>query len=182
VLEEIVVKTDGVPLFMEELTKTVLESGLLCEAAGAYVLVSALTPLAIPSTLQDSLMARLDRLAPVREIAQIAAAIGRAFSYRLVEAVSPIQGTALRDALRQRMAAELIHGRGAPPEETYIFKHALVRDTAYASLLRSRRQRIHADIARALGSDSPTKSKLRPRSLRIITRRRVFASRARVTG
>jgi predicted ATPase len=151
VLEEIVVKTDGVPLFMEELTKTVLESGLLCEAAGAYVLVSALTPLAIPSTLQDSLMARLDRLAPVREIAQIAAAIGREFSYRLVEAVSPIQGTALRDALRQLMAAELIHGRGAPPEETYIFKHALVRDTAYASLLRSRRQRIHADIARALG-------------------------------
>jgi hypothetical protein len=139
VLEEIVVKTDGVPLFMEELTKTVLESGLLCEAAGAYVLVSALTPLAIPSTLQDSLMARLGRLAPVREIAQIAAAIGREFSYRLVEAVSPIQGTALRDALRQLMAAELIHGRGAPPEETYIFK------------LRSRRQRIHADIARALG-------------------------------
>ena len=111
---------------------------------------TALTPLAIPSTLQDSLMARLDRLAPVKEIAQIGAAIGREFSYRLLEAVSPIQGPALQDALGQLMAAELIHGRGAPPEATYVFKHALVQDTAYGSLLRSRRQRIHADIARAL--------------------------------
>ncbi len=110
----------------------------------------ALTPLAIPSTLQDSLMARLDRLAPVKEIAQIGAAIGREFSYRLLEAVSPIQGPALQDALGQLMAAELIHARGAPPEATYVFKHALVQDTAYASLLRSRRQRIHADIARAM--------------------------------
>ena len=95
-------------------------------------------------------MARLDRLAPVRDIAQIGAAIGREFSYRLLEAVSPIKGLALRDALDQLMASELIYGRGAPPETTYIFKHALVQDTAYASLLRSRRQRIHADIARAL--------------------------------
>jgi predicted ATPase len=181
VLEEIVVKTDGVPLFMEELTKTVLESGLLCEAAGAYVLVSALTPLAIPSTLQDSLMARLDRLAPVREIAQIAAAIGREFSYRLVEAVSPIQGTALRDAL-QLMAAELIHGRGAPPEETYIFKHALVRDKPTPRCCAAAANASMRTLRGRLGSDSPTKSKLRPRSLRIITRRRVFASRARVTG
>ena len=113
-------------------------------------MAAALTPLAIPSTLQNSLMARLDRLAPVKEIAQIGAAIGREFSYRLLEAVSPIQGPALQDALGQLMAAELIHGRGAPPEATYVFKHALVQDTAYASLLRSRRQRIHADIARAL--------------------------------
>jgi class 3 adenylate cyclase/tetratricopeptide (TPR) repeat protein len=150
VLEQIVAKTDGVPLFMEELTKTVLESGQLREEGGAYVLASALTPIAIPSTLQDSLMARLDRLAPVRDIAQIGAAIGREFSFRLLEAVSPMKGLALRDALDQLMASELIYGRGAPPETTYIFKHALVQDTAYASLLRSRRQRIHADIARAL--------------------------------
>ena len=150
VLEQIVAKTDGVPLFMEELTKTVLESGLLREEGGAYVLATALTPLAIPSTLHDSLMARLDRLAPVKEIAQIGASIGREFSYSLLEAVSPIQGKALQDALGQLMAAELIHGRGAPPEASYVFKHALVQDTAYASLLRSRRQRIHADIARAL--------------------------------
>ena len=150
VLDEIVAKTDGVPLFVEELTKTVLESGLLREQNGAYVLDRALTPLAIPSTLQDSLMARLDRLAPVKETAQVAATIGREFSYRLLEAISPIQGVELQDALAQLMAAELIHGRGAPPEATYVFKHALVQDTAYGSLLRSRRQRIHADIARAL--------------------------------
>jgi class 3 adenylate cyclase/tetratricopeptide (TPR) repeat protein len=150
VLEQIVTKTDGVPLFVEELTKMVLESGLLREEDGGYVLASALTPLAIPSTLQDSLMERLDRLAPVKEIAQIGAAIGREFSYRLLEAVSPIQGAELEDALGQLMAAGLIHGRGAPPESTYVFKHALVQDTAYGSLLRSRRQRIHADIAGAL--------------------------------
>ncbi len=150
VLDEVIAKTDGVPLFVEELTKAVLESGQLREENGGYVMTSALTPLAIPSTLQDSLMARLDRLAPVKEIAQIGAAIGREISYRLLEAVAPIQGQALQDALAQLMAAELIHGRGAPPEATYVFKHALVRDTAYASLLRSHRQRIHADIAKAL--------------------------------
>ncbi|MGB7974929.1 MAG: AAA family ATPase [Roseiarcus sp.] len=150
VLEQIVTKTDGVPLFVEELTKMVMESGLLREGDGGYVLASALTPLSIPSTLQDSLMARLDRLAPVKETAQIGGAIGREFPYRLLEAVSPIEGAELEEALAQLMAAELIHGRGAPPESTYVFKHALVQDTAYGSLLRSRRQRIHADIARAL--------------------------------
>ena len=150
VLDQIIAKTDGVPLFVEELTKSVLESGLLREENGAYVLASALTPLAIPSTLHDSLTARLDRLSPIKEIAQIGATIGREFSYRLLEAVSPIRGKVLQDALQQLMEAELIYGRGAPPKATYIFKHALVQDTAYASLLRSRRQRIHADIAQAL--------------------------------
>ena len=150
VLEQIVTKTDGVPLFVEELTKTVIESGLLRQENGSYVLASTLTPLTIPSTLQDSLTARLDRLAPVKETAQIGSAIGREFSYRLLEAVSPIQGAELQEALARLMAAELIHARGAPPEATYVFKHALVQDTAYASLLRSRRQRIHADIARTL--------------------------------
>jgi class 3 adenylate cyclase len=150
VLEEIVAKTDGVPLFVEELTKTVLESGQLREERGGYALATPLTPLAIPSTLQDSLMERLDRLAPVKEIAQIGAAIGREFPYHLLEAVSPIKGVALQDALRQLMASDLVYGRGTAPEATYIFKHALVQDTAYASLLRSRRQRIHADIAQAL--------------------------------
>jgi class 3 adenylate cyclase len=152
VLNEIIAKTDGVPLFVEELTKTVLESGLLREEQGAYVLAGALTPLAIPSTLQDSLMARLDRLAPVREVAQIGAAIGREFSYSLLEAVSPIKGAGLRGALQQLAAAELIYPRGSPSDATYVFKHALVQDTAYSSLLRSRRQRIHADIAQALDS------------------------------
>ena len=150
VLEQIVAKTDGIPLFVEELTQAVLGSALLREENGAYVLASALTPLAIPSTLQNSLMARLDRLAPVKEIAQIAAAIGREFSYRLLEAAATIQGSALQSALGQLMATAVIHSRGSPPEATYVFKHALVRDAAYASLTRSRRQRIHADIARAI--------------------------------
>jgi class 3 adenylate cyclase/predicted ATPase len=150
VLDQIVAKTDGVPLFVEELTKSVLESGLLREENGAYVLAARLTPLAIPSTLHDSLTARLDRLSPVKEIAQIGAAIGREFSYDLLEAVSPIKAEALQEALRQLMEAELIYGRGTPPEASYLFKHALVQDTAYGSLLRSRRQHIHSDIARAL--------------------------------
>jgi len=150
VLETIVAKTDGVPLFVEELTKTVLESGQLREQNGAYILAAPLTSVAIPSTLQDSLMERLDRLAHVKEIAQIGAAIGREFSRRLMEAVSPVKGQGLVDALRRLMASDLVYGRGAASEATYIFKHALVQDTAYGSLLRSRRQRIHADIARAL--------------------------------
>jgi predicted ATPase/class 3 adenylate cyclase len=150
VLEQILAKTDGVPLFMEELTKSVLESGLVRETSGAYVLASTLTPLAIPSTLQDSLTARLDRLSPVKETAQIGAAIGREFSRALLEAISPIKGAALDDALHQLIEAELIHVRGAPPKESYVFKHALVQDTAHGSLLRSRRQRIHAHIAWAL--------------------------------
>jgi class 3 adenylate cyclase len=150
VLDQIVAKTDGVPLFMEELTKSVLESGLLGEENGAYVLASTLTPLAIPSTLHDSLTARLDRLSPVKETAQIGAAIGREFSHAMLEAVSPLKGARLNAALRQLMDAELIHMRGTPPKASYVFKHALVQDVAHASLLRSRRQRIHADIAQAL--------------------------------
>jgi class 3 adenylate cyclase/predicted ATPase len=150
VLDQIVAKTDGVPLFVEELTKSVLESGLLREENGAYVLAATLTPLAIPSTLHDSLTARLDRLSPIKEIAQIGAAIGREFSHDLLQAVSPTKGEALQEALRQLMEAELIYGRGAPPDASYIFKHALVQDAAYASLLRGRRQRIHADVAEAL--------------------------------
>ena len=150
VIDEIVAKTDGVPLFMEELTKSVLESDLLHEDGNSYVLSSALTPLAIPSTLHDSLTARLDRLSPIKETAQIGAAIGREFPHSLLEAVSPIKGEALRGVLRQLMEAELIHCRGAPPKASYVFKHALLQDAAYGSLLRSRRQGIHAQIAWAL--------------------------------
>jgi class 3 adenylate cyclase/predicted ATPase len=150
VLDQIVAKTDGVPLFMEELTKSVLESELLREEEDGYVLTSALTPLAIPSTLHDSLTARLDRLSPIKETAQIGAAIGREFPHTLLEAISPIKGDALDGVLRQLMDAELIHRRGAPPKATYVFKHALVQDAAYGTLLRSRRQRIHAQIAWAL--------------------------------
>jgi predicted ATPase len=132
--------------------------------------------------LQDSLMARLDRLAPVKEIAQIGAAIGREFSYPLLEAVSPIHGPALQAALGELMAAELIHARGAPPEATYIFKHALVQDTAHASLLRGRRQRIHADIARALEERFPDQIEAGRQSSPATTWRRAFTSGRRTIG
>jgi class 3 adenylate cyclase/predicted ATPase len=161
-VDQIVIKTDGVPLFIEELTKTVLSSGLIREENDAYVLVGPLTPLAIPSTLQDSLMARLDRLAPVREIAQIAAAIGREFSYRLIEAVAPMPPPLLHKALQKLVGSELVYRRGSADKESYIFKHALVQDTAYASLLRSRRHRIHADIARALTEHFPEEVEAAP--------------------
>jgi class 3 adenylate cyclase/predicted ATPase len=150
VLEQIIVKTDGVPLFIEELTKAVLGSGLVREEDREYVLAGPLTPFAIPSTLHDSLMARLDRLGPVKEVAQIGAAIGREFSYQLIEAVAPLRTAALHDALRQLVASELIYLHAAPQGLIYVFKHALVQETAYATLLRSRRQGIHADIAQVL--------------------------------
>jgi class 3 adenylate cyclase/predicted ATPase len=150
VMKQIVAKTDGNPLFVEELTKTVLEAGILVEDAEGYRLDGPLPPLAIPATLQDSLMSRLDRLAPVREIGQIGAAIGRDFSYSLLRAVTGRDETALTHALAQLEQAELVFRRGEPPEAVYSFKHALVRDAAYESLLKSRRQQLHGQIARAL--------------------------------
>ena len=146
VYEQIISKTDGVPLFVEELTKTVVESGLLID--GGERLVDG-GP-AIPTTLHDSLMARLDRLAPVKEVAQVAAAIGREFSYRLLACVAPSSGLLLQDALAQLAAAEVIFSQGAPPDCTYIFKHALLQDAAYSSLLRGKRQQLHGRIAEAL--------------------------------
>ena len=150
VMKQIVAKTDGNPLFVEELTKTVLEAGILVEEANGYRLDGPLPPLAIPATLQDLLMARLDRLAPVREIGQIAAAIGREFSYSLLRVSVGCDETALKNALAQLEQAELVFRRGEPPEAVYSFKHALVRDVAYESLLKSRRQQLHSQIARAL--------------------------------
>jgi class 3 adenylate cyclase/predicted ATPase len=150
VMKQIVAKTDGNPLFVEELTKTVLEAGILVEDAEGYRLDGPLPPLAIPATLQDSLMSRLDRLAPVREIGQIGAAIGRDFSYSLLRAVTGRDEIALTHALAQLEQAELVFRRGEPPEAVYSFKHALVRDAAYESLLKSRRQQLHGQIARAL--------------------------------
>ena len=134
---------DFLPLFVEELTKTVVESDLLREIDGRYELSGPLPPLAIPSTLQDSLMARLDRLASVREIAQLGATIGREFSYDLLQAVSPLDTQLLQNGLRQLVETELIYQRGMPPHATYLFKHALIQDTAYQSLLKSRRQQLH---------------------------------------
>src|SRR5271165_3533646 len=155
VLAQIVAKTDGVPLFVEELTKTVLESGFLIEDGEAYRLDRPLPPLAIPSTLQDSLMARLDRLAAVKEIAQIGAAIGREFAYALLGAVVGRDEPTLRAALAQLEDSELVFRHGAPPHARYAFKHALVQDTAYESLLKSRRQILHRKIAETLREQFP---------------------------
>jgi predicted ATPase len=150
VTAQIVTKTDGVPLFVEELTKTVLESGLLIEGPQGWRLDGPLPPFAIPTTLQDSLTARLDRLAPVKEIAQIGAAIGREFSYPVLRAVAGRDEPALRAALAQLEEAELLFRTGTPPDARYTFKHALVQDTAYETLLKSRRQVLHRRIADAL--------------------------------
>jgi hypothetical protein len=162
ILEQILARTDGVPLFLEELTKTVIESGLLREEDGHYALDGALPPLAIPTTLHDSLMARLDRLAPVREVAQIAAAIGREFSYSLLSAVARQPDGRLKEALDQLVRAELVFGRGEVPEAVYTFKHALVQEAAYASLLRERRRQLHSRIAEALEGAFPEMAETQP--------------------
>jgi class 3 adenylate cyclase/tetratricopeptide (TPR) repeat protein len=153
VLEQIVTHTDGVPLFIEELTKSVLESGLLSEAGDQYTLQIPLPTLAIPTSLRDSLLARLDRLAPVKDIIQIGACIGRDFSYKLLTALSPLKGERLEQALEQLTKTGLLFGRGTPPDATYTFKHALVQDAAYDSLLRSKRAQFHAQIAHVLEKD-----------------------------
>ena len=165
VRDEIVAKTDGVPLFVEELTKAVLGSGLLEEAADRYVLRGPLPPLAIPATLHDSLLARLDHLGSAREIAQLAAVIGREFSWKLLDAVAPVHGEALGEALGQLGKAGLILARGAPPEATYAFKHALVQDAAYGSLLRSTRRQLHGRIARAIAELMPQIAEAQPELL-----------------
>ena len=155
VAAQIVAKTDGVPLFVEELTKTVLESGLLKDAGDHYELAGPLPPLALPSTLHNSLLARLDRLAPVKEIAQIGAALGREFSHALLAAVADRPEAELQAALDQLVAAELVYRRGIPPDVTYSFKHALVQDAAYGTLLKSRRQQLHARIAQVMEEQFP---------------------------
>src|SRR5262249_45007574 len=136
VVEQLLVQTDGVPLFMEELTKTVLESGLLRETVDRYELIGPLPRLAIPSTLHASLLAQLDRLGSGKKVAQIGATIGREFSYELIAAVSAQPEKDLKGALTQLVDAELVFQRGAPPHANYQFKHALVQDAAYATLLR----------------------------------------------
>ena len=158
-------KTDGVPLFVEELTKTVLESGLLKDAGDHYELTGPLPPLAIPSTLHNSLLARLDRLAPVKEIAQIGAALGREFSHALLAAVADRPEAELHAALDQLVSSELVFRRGVPPEATYTFKHALVQDAAYGTLLKSQRQHLHARIAKVLEEQFPETAQAQPELL-----------------
>ncbi len=155
VVERIVERADGIPLFVEELTKMVLESDLVAERAGRYALTGPLTELKIPTTLQDSLMARLDRLLPGKEVAQLGAALGREFPYELLRSVSLQEEPRLHAGLAQLVDAELFYQRGTPPDATYTFKHALIQDTAYQSLLKSVRQQFHTRIAQVLEERFP---------------------------
>jgi hypothetical protein len=154
-LDQIVARTDGVPLFVEELTKAVLESDQLRETSDQYVIDQPAQPLAIPTTLQDSLMARVDRLGSAREVLQIGAAIGREFSYDVLAAVAGMPDAVLQDALVRLTEAELVFARGTPPNATYTFKHALIQDTSYSTMLRIRRQQLHTAIARVMEKRFP---------------------------
>ena len=165
VQQQLVIKTDGVPLFVEELTKMVLESGLLREREDRYELTDPLPPLAIPTTLRDSLEARLDRLAAVKEVAQLGAILGREFSYELLQAISPLDEPTLQHGLSQLVEAELLYRRGLPPQVIYTFKHALIQEAAYQSLLKRTRQEYHQRIAQVLAERFPETVEMQPELL-----------------
>jgi class 3 adenylate cyclase/predicted ATPase len=162
VLKQIVAKTDGVPLFVEELTKMVLESGLVRVQGDEYLLTGPLPPLAIPTTLQDSLTARLDRLATVKVVAQLGATLGREFSYAMLRAVSTLDEVTLQRELARLVECEFLYQRGATPEAIYIFKHALIQEAAYQSLLKSTRQQYHQRIARMMLDQLSSEAEARP--------------------
>ena len=164
-LEQILTKTDGVPLFVEELTNAILESNDIQERDDRYEYTGQDHSIAIPASLRDSLMARLDRYTPVREIAQIGSAIGREFSYELIQTVSPKTQAELDQALQQLTDSGLAFRRGTPPEATYTFKHALVQDAAYDSLLKSRRQELHSKIAQVIEARFPDTKDTQPEVL-----------------
>jgi predicted ATPase len=155
VVTHITDKADGVPLFIEELTKTVIESGLLEKRGGRYELDGALAELHIPATLQDSLMARLDRLPDVRRLAQLGSVLGREFAYDMLCSLAAMDEPQLQDGLGRLVAAELLYQRGRPPKSRYIFKHALIQDAAYQSLLKRSRQQCHGKVAEMLETQYP---------------------------
>ena len=155
VVTYIITHADGVPLYVEELTKALLESALLEEQTEHYRLTGSLTSVAIPATLQDSLMARLDRLPTVREVAQLGAVLGREFAYEMLRALAIVEEDRLQDGLAQLVEAELLYQRGRPPRAKYIFKHALVQDAAYQSILRRTRQHYHQQVAQLVEARFP---------------------------
>jgi predicted ATPase len=165
VLHQITEKTDGVPLFVEEITKAVLESGALQDVDGQYVMTGTLSSFTIPATLQDSLMARLDRLVTAKGIAQIGATIGRQFAYALLQRVSQVDEMTLQRELGRLVEAELVYQRGLPPQSTYVFKHALIQDIAYESLLKSTRQQYHQRLAHVLEAQFPETAEAEPELL-----------------
>ena len=155
VVNHIVDKADGVPLFVEELTKAALDSEFLREEESRYTLTGALSELEIPATLQDSLMARLDRFPTLREVAQLGAVLGREFAYGMLESLTSLDESTLRDGLGQLVESELLYQRGRPPRSRYIFKHALIQDAAYQSLLRRTREEYHRKIANLMIEQFP---------------------------
>jgi len=161
-VDYVVAKTDGVPLFIQEVTKNILESDLLGAEGDGQVVIDRLHSRAIPTTLQDSLLARLDRLASVKEIAQIGAAVGREFSHKLMEVITSGYSGSLEAALGRLVKADLIGIRGRPPEATYVFKHALLQDAAYSTLVRGRRRELHLRIAQALQDHFPQQAEAEP--------------------
>jgi class 3 adenylate cyclase/predicted ATPase len=165
VVSHIVTKTDGVPLYVEELTKMLLDSSLLRVDGDQYLLTGPLSTVSIPDTLQDSLMARLDQLRAAKEVAQLGAVLGREFAYDVLQAIAPMDEAALQDGLRRLVEAELLYQRGRPPRARYLFKHALIQDAAYASLLRSARQQVHANVAQALMQKLPELAETQPELL-----------------
>jgi predicted ATPase/class 3 adenylate cyclase len=162
VVQYIVDKTDGVPLYVEELTKMLLASPLLWEEADQYVLTGPLHAVAIPDTLQDALMARLDQLNRAKEVAQLGAVLGREFAYELLQAIAPQDEGTLQAGLAQLVAAELLYQRGRLPRAKYVFKHALIQDAAYASLLKSTRQQIHQQVAQVFEARFPALVEAQP--------------------
>jgi hypothetical protein len=155
VLAEILTRTDGVPLFVQELTRSVIESGLLRDEGERYALQGSLEALAIPASLRDSLMARLDRLGPVKELAQIGACIGREFSFDLLGRISALDAEPLATSLEALVESGLVSRNDSPPNSTYTFKHALVQDAAYDSLLKTTRSELHGRIAEVMQNDFP---------------------------
>lgn len=155
VVSHIVTKTDGVPLYVEELTKTILASNILRDAGNRFELTGPLSSLSIPDTLQESLMARLDRLPQVRELAQLGSVLGREFAYEMISGLSTLGDTLLQEGLSQLVETELLYQRGRPPRARYVFKHALVQDAAYGSLLRRTRQQTHLQVAELLETRFP---------------------------
>jgi predicted ATPase len=162
VVAHIVAKTDGVPLYVEELTKMLLASDLLRADAEHYVLTGPLSTMAIPETLQDSLMARLDQLSTAKEVAQLGAVLGREFPYDMLTAISSQDEATVQDGLARLVAAELLYQRGRPPRARYTFKHALIQDAAYASLLRNTRQQVHQQVAQILETRFPETVETQP--------------------
>ena len=155
VVDHIVAKADGVPLYIEELTKAILGSGVLEARGDIYVLSGALAQLHIPETLQDSLMARLDRAPRLREVAQLGSVLGREFAYDMISALAGLEEDLLQSGLGQLVADELLYQHGRPPRSRYVFKHALIQDAAYQSLLKRTRQQYHQQAAKLLEDRFP---------------------------